>query len=73
MPYPEGTFANIQISKESRKQSAHYLPCNHNLQQAECGDGMWHEDVIRILSAGITLVLCCISICYTVRLLFVNR
>lgn len=37
MPYPEGTFANIQISKESRKQSAHYLPCNHNLQQAECG------------------------------------
>lgn len=37
MPNPEGTFANIQISKESRKQSAHYLPCNHNLQQAECG------------------------------------
>lgn len=37
MPNPENTFANIQISKESKKQSPHYLPCNHNLQQAECG------------------------------------
>lgn len=73
MPNPEGTFANIQISKESRKQSAHYLPCNHDLQQTECGDGMWHEDVIQILTAENTFVLYCISMCYTVGLSFANR
>lgn len=31
MPNPENTFANIQISKESKKQFLHYLPCNDNL------------------------------------------